>query len=250
MKNEITDFFDEMAGDRNLVLASDPVLEYEQTVRSRIVFSMLDPNPGEAILDVGCANGRDLIILFKKGCKCTGIDFSSSMIEEAKKDFLKNNIEGIEVETGDATVLGFPDKTFDKIYASEVLEHIPNYGSAVSELARVLRPGGCLVISTPNRRSWYGFDRYVIWEKLLRKKWRHPYDAWKTFEELLHTLDSNGFKIVSVGGICYLPGFLISYHLPKIMKKGLVWLVKKLEPWLSKKMPKNGYSIAIKAVKK
>jgi ubiquinone/menaquinone biosynthesis C-methylase UbiE len=250
MKNEITNFFDEAAGDRNFVLTSDPVLDYEQAVRSQMIFSMLDPKPNEAILDVGCANGRDLILLFKRGCKCRGIDFSSSMIEEAKKEFIKNHIEGLEVEVGDATNLRFCNETFDKVFASEVLEHIPNYTKAISELIRILRPGGCLVISTPNRQSWYGFDRYIIWEKLFAKKWRHPCDEWKTFAELASALKANGLVITGCAGICYLPGFLVSYHLPKIMKKSLVWIIKKLEPWLSRNLSKHGYSVAIKAVKR
>jgi len=249
MSNEITDFFDEKAAVRNLTTTSDPVLAYEQLVREQMVMSMLAPKSTEAILDVGCANGRDLMLLSQKGCKCSGIDFSSNMIEEAKKDFLKNNIEGINVEVDDATQLRFSAETFDKIYASEVLEHIPNWDKAISEMRRVLKSGGCLVITTPNRRSWYGFDRYVIWEKLLQKKWSHPYDAWKTFKELSSTLDANEFKIVEVAGICYLPGYIISYHVPRVMKKCLVSCVRKLEPWLSKKFPTKGYSIAIKAVK-
>jgi len=246
--NKITDFFDEMAGDRNLVL-TDPVLDYEQTVRSHMIMNMLDPKAGETILDVGCANARDLIPLCKKGCKCTGIDFSSSMIEEAKKDLSKNHITDVQVEVGDATNLRFPDKSFDKVYASEVLEHIPDYAKAVSELSRVLKPGGWVVISTPNRHSWHGFDRYFIWQTFFRKKWRHPYDEWKTYKELASILESNAFKIERVGGICYLPGFLISYHLPRILKKGLVRLVSTIEPWLSRNWPKIGYSIAIKAIK-
>lgn len=249
MKNEITEFFDGAASSRNLIMVGDPVLEYEQKVRSQIIISMLDPKCGEMVLDVGCANGRDLILLFQKGCKCYGIDFSSIMIDEAKGEFLKNNMQEINVAVGDATSLLFSDATFDKIYASEVLEHIPDYKKAISEMARVLKPGGCLVISTPNRRSWYGFDRYVILEKLFRKKWYHPYDAWKTSDELASALAAKGFTIVRCAGICYLPGFLISYHLPKIIKEWLVWGIKKIEPWLSRYFPKRGYSVAIKAVK-
>jgi len=112
-----------------------------------------------------------------------------------------------------------------------------------------LKPGGCLVITTPNKQSMYGFDRYVICEKIIRRKSRHPYDAWKRFYELASALDNNGFKIVRFAGACYIPGFIIPYHLPKVMKKFLVALVESLEPWLSKTFPKSGYMLAIKAVK-
>lgn len=246
----IRDFFDKMATDRNSTLVRNPIIKYEQMVRSRMVISMVDAKPNEVVLDVGCGNARDLIPLSKTACKCTGIDFSSKMIEEARKILSKNCTEGVGLEIGDATNLRFADGTFDKVYASEVLEHIPDYSRAISEMARVLKPNGCLVITTPNRRSWYAFDRYIIYEKLLRRKPRHPYDAWKSFDELASALVDNGLKIVSFAGVCYMPGSVISYHLPKIMKKVLVSLVGSLEPWLSKKLPKSGYLLAIKTLKK
>jgi ubiquinone biosynthesis O-methyltransferase len=250
MANEIKSFFDEMAIDRNIVIAGNLIVDYEQMVRSQMVISMVDAKPGEAILDAGCGNARDLIQLYKKGCKCTGIDFSAKMIEEARKELSNNRIENVVVEVGDLAKLRFPNETFDKVFASEVIEHIPDYNKAISEMARALRPGGCAIITTPNRHSWYGFDRYVICEKILRVKSRHPYDAWKTFNELASALSSNGFEITRVAGICYVPGSLIPYRLPRILQKFLVKIVSTLEPWLSRTFPKSAYSIAVKAVKK
>jgi ubiquinone biosynthesis O-methyltransferase len=247
--NEIRNFFDRAAIDRDIKFAMDPVLEYEQKVRSRMVISLLDAKPDELILDVGCGTARDLIELVKTGCKCIGIDFSGKMIEESRKELSKNGITAVELETGDATNLMFPDRMFDKVFASEVLEHIPDYNRAISEMARVLKPSGCLVITTPNRRSIYGFDRYVIREKLLKRKWPHPYDSWKTFDELASALNSNGFTITSFSGVCYIPGSLVPRCIPKIIKKLLVTVGGTLEGLLSKMFPKNGYILAIKAVK-
>jgi ubiquinone biosynthesis O-methyltransferase len=250
MTNKIKDFFDEMATDRNAKIAGNLIVEYEQKVRSQMVVSMIEAKPGELILDAGCGNARDLIQLAKKGCKCIGVDFSADMIEEARKELLKNHIESAEVEVGDLNCLRFDDAMFDKVYASEVLEHIPDCNRAVSEMARVLRPGGRLVVTTPNRHSWYGFDRYIICDKILRIKSHHPYDAWKTFDEISFVLNNNGLEIANCAGICYIPGSLVPYRLPKIMAKPLVRLVSLLEPWLSRTFPKSGYSIAVKAIKK
>lgn len=249
MRNEIKNFFDVAAVGRDLKFATDPILEYEQEIRWRLVSSMLDAKPGELILDVGCGTGRDLIELAKTGCRCIGIDFSSKMIEEARKELLKNAITTAELESGDATNLRFPDKMFDKVFASEVLEHIPNYDRAISEMARVLKPSGYLVITTPNRRSLYGFDRYIIREKLLRMKSAHPYDAWKTFDELATALNNNGFAIAGFSGGCYIPGSLLPRWTPKIIKRVLVSVGRVSENWLSRVFPRNGYILAIKATK-
>lgn len=250
MADEIRDFFDEMAIERNEVIASNLIIDYEQTVRSQMVISMIDPKPEEVILDGGCGNARDLIQLAPSGCKCVGIDFSPNMIEEAKKELATRNIQRVELEVGDLTNLRFSDQTFDKVFASEVLEHVPDYRKAVSEMARVLKPGGTLVVTTPNRRSLYGFDRYIICQRILRLKHRHPYDEWKTFKELASALENNKLEIVRSAGVCYVPGFLVPYHLPTALKKLLITIVRRLEARLSRTLPHSGYVLAIKAVKR
>jgi ubiquinone biosynthesis O-methyltransferase len=250
MANDIRDFFDEAATDRNARLAGNLIVQYEQTVRSQMVLSMIDPQADEVILDAGCGNARDLIQLAPHGCKCVGIDFSPNMIEEAKKELATRNIQRVEVEVGDLTNLRFSDQTFDKVFASEVLEHVPDYRKAVSEMARVLKPGGTLVVTTPNRHSLYGFDRYVISEKILRLKPRHPYDEWKTHKELARALENNGFEIVRSAGACYMPGSLMPYRLPNILKRLLIKIVGSVEPWLSRAFPRSGYILVIKAIKK
>jgi len=250
MEHEIKEFFDKAAIDRNANIARNLIVEYEQKVRSEMVISMIDPKPEEVILDGGCGNARDLIQLAPHGCKCVGIDFSPNMVEEAKKELATRNIQRVEVEVGDLTSLRFPDETFDKVFASEVLEHVPDYGKAISEMARVLKPGGWAVITTPNRHSLYGFDRYVICEKILRLKPRHPYDEWKTHKELARALENNGFEIARSAGACYMPGCLMPYRLPNILKRLLIKIVGSVEPWLSRALPRSGYVLAIKAIKK
>jgi ubiquinone/menaquinone biosynthesis C-methylase UbiE len=89
MANEIREFFDKMAAGRNVEIAGNIIVDYEQMVRSRMVLSMIDAKPGEMILDAGCGNARDLIQLCRIGCKCIGIDFAPEMIEEGRKELLK-----------------------------------------------------------------------------------------------------------------------------------------------------------------
>jgi hypothetical protein len=114
----------------------------------------------------------------------------------------------------------------------------------------VLKPGGTVVVTTPNRHSLYGFDRYVILERVVRPDDSHPYDEWKTHEELASALEANGLEIVRAAGACYIPGSLVSYNLPDFMKRPLIGLVRGSEPWLSRTFPKNGYMVAIQAVKR
>jgi hypothetical protein len=53
-----------------------------------------------------------------------------------------------------------------------------------------------------------------------------------------------------IAGICYTPGSLVPYHLPVFLQKILIKIAFFFEPWMSKTFPKNGYMLAVKAIKK
>ena len=219
MSNEIRGFFDESAVGRDQTIAANPVVEYEQQMRSRAVLEMLQPRRGEQILDVGCGNARDVPPLVRQGCRCMAIDYSEGMVREAKAALEEAKFgRQSPLAVADATRLPFADAGFDKVFASEVIEHIPAWEQAVAEMTRVLKPGGALVLTTPNRRSLYGFDRYVLFEGLLRRKWNHPYDVWKTFGELAAAVARCGLRVTRSLGICYVPGFIVPYSLPRLLK--------------------------------
>lgn len=250
-KEAIAGFFDEMSGTRNELFRIHPVLDYEQRVRSRTVLQLLSPRADERILDIGCGNARDIIPILVAGSTVVGVDISEGMIEEARRDLRAVGYHDVELEVGDATRLKYPDRSFDKILCSEVVEHIPAAAQAILEMCRVLKPGGLLVISTPNRRSWYGFDRYVVCQSLLRRKWNHPFDNWRTMAELSSLLDRHGFQIETRQTVCYMPGFLLTYKLPwKGAQKAIVALTRRSERLLSRVLPANGYLLAVSARRK
>jgi len=107
------------------------------------------------VLDVGCGNGFNIFYLNSyqgknKKVFFTGVDLSHSRIfyaNERKKITRTNNIN---FEVGDAMALSFPEATFDIVICTEVLEHLPDPKLCVSELFRVLKPGGLAIITTPN----------------------------------------------------------------------------------------------------
>lgn len=251
MTSTISDFFDRMAENRNCEIAGNLIVAYEQEKRSAGVISFLDPKANELILDVGCGNARDLVSVMINGARVIGVDISPKMIEEARRILESHALTGYELRVANATNLPFPEAHFDKVIASEVIEHIPDWKKSLFEMHRVLKSKGVLVISTPNRRSWYGFDRYVIFEKILRKPWDHPHDDWKTYPELEQALKECGYVIGAKRGICYIPGFIFSYFvLPRFLKKALLFFVRRIEDRMSTLFSVNGYLICIKAIKK
>lgn len=97
------------------------------------------------LLDVGCGTGQSRRIYIKHCRKYVGVDLSPGAIEVAKRLYPDS-----EFHVGDATRLPFADASFDVVAFSSVLHHIPDYGLAVKEAMRVLRPGGQVFAFDPN----------------------------------------------------------------------------------------------------
>jgi SAM-dependent methyltransferase len=114
----------------NMVLNSKPICEQD-------------------LLDLGCGTGTFLAEAMKKVRSCTGLEYNDGMLEEAMK-----NVPGVKLLQGSGDALPFEDKSFDVVTINQVVHHFPNDDGfaflqrCVKEVARVLRPGGCVIIST------------------------------------------------------------------------------------------------------
>src|SRR5579863_7658851 len=99
---------------------------------------------GRRILDVGCGAGSLLAALRDRGAIVTGIDKSAGMVEQARRR-LGDDADLRVAELG--SPLPFPDDTFDDVTASLVLHYLQDWGPPLTELRRVLKPGGRLIMS-------------------------------------------------------------------------------------------------------
>jgi SAM-dependent methyltransferase len=99
---------------------------------------------GRHILDAGCGSGPLFAALRDRGAIVTGIDKSVAMVDLARRR-LGTNADLWVAELGNP--LPFPDHTFDDITASLVLHYLEDWGPALAELRRVLKPGGRLIAS-------------------------------------------------------------------------------------------------------
>lgn len=97
------------------------------------------PPPGGAALDVGSGEGRWTRYLAASGWQATGVDRSEALVAAARA-------EGGEYAIGEATALPAEDASLDLVLCVNVLMHVVDLAAAVSEFARVLRPGGVAVI--------------------------------------------------------------------------------------------------------
>jgi ubiquinone/menaquinone biosynthesis C-methylase UbiE len=103
------------------------------------------------ILDVGSAGGYGAYVLAPLVDKITVVDIDPAKIADARKNFPLANAEYVE---GDVCALPFADNTFDLVAACELIEHLDKsqQEKMLGEIARVLKPGGKAIITTPERR--------------------------------------------------------------------------------------------------
>ena len=103
----------------------------------------------KTVLDIACGSGYGAHVLLQGGAKkVIGIDIDPEVIAAAKKQYGSNNIS---FEVGEATHFPLLDQCIDVITSFETIEHINDYETYLSELARVLTGEGVAIISTPNR---------------------------------------------------------------------------------------------------
>lgn len=167
--------------------------EYERRtpwtrMRLENVRLLVDPHPGDRVLDVGTASGAIAHFLSTLGCDAVGVDLSEAGIARARERF-----PGPRFDVADATALPFPDESFDKVVLADVTEHLDDgaFRGALAEARRVLVAGGTLAIHTPNPKHL--IERLKARELVLRQNPTHI--GLRTGPELRRELEQAGFAV-------------------------------------------------------
>jgi len=136
-----------------------------------IRFDELGLRPGDRVLDVGAGFGRHVYACARRGARSVALDYAEEEVVQTRHT-LGAMLEAGEIPPegslgvlrGDATSLPFNDGSFDVVITSEVLEHIQDDRSALSEMVRVLRPGGRFAATVPAQLpetiNWWLSDEY------------------------------------------------------------------------------------------
>jgi len=154
LRARIQSSFDRAAADEEHFPSTiDPRIYHVKLIREH-----LGPMAGKRVLDVGCGKGRFARVFREREpeAEIWGLDISEEMLRFVP--------EGIHTRSGSMTELPFEDLFFDAAYATESLEHAVEIDRAVSEICRVVKPGGRIAIIDKNAGQW-GKLNTPDWEK-------------------------------------------------------------------------------------
>ena len=157
--------------------------------------ALLAPQRGDRILDVACGRGRSSYHLAQAhpGTDVTGVDLLPANVAVAST--LYANTRGLAYEVGDAQRLRFAPGSFDKVFCLEAAFHFPDRGRFLAEAARVLRPGGRLVVvdfvwTSPERQTGESDPRFG----LVQRTW--GFESFATEAEYTDAASQLGLAVV------------------------------------------------------
>ncbi|WP_310785189.1 class I SAM-dependent methyltransferase [Mycobacterium sp. Z3061] len=160
--------------------------------RHEVVYERLAPRcAGRDVLEAGCGEGYGADLIAGLAAKVVAVDYDESAVAHVRHRYPR-----VQVLHANLTELPLPDATLDVVVNFQVIEHLWDQGQFIRECARVLRPGGVLMVSTPNRITFSpGRDT--------------PINPFHTRElnanELTQLLVEGGFTDVSMSGLFHGP---------------------------------------------
>jgi len=113
----------------------------------RVILSLLPEDGVESLIDIGTGTGRMLEVFGGKAARAEGIDLSRDMLAVARANLEKAGLNHCAVRQADLYQLPFDGHAFDAAIVHQVLHYLDDPGRAIQEAARVLRPGGRVVIA-------------------------------------------------------------------------------------------------------
>jgi uncharacterized protein (TIRG00374 family) len=163
LRNEaLIEFYNTIPGDIDeKAFNSDMLVQrYFQRRKTESIKNSLSIEKNDVLIDIGCGSGVQIKALGKTGyILAIGIDVNLNALRFARERSLPDT----EFIIADSQYLPIKSSYADKIICAEVIEHIKNPQHLVNEIARVLKKGGAVVITTPNDRSVWGIYEF-LWD--------------------------------------------------------------------------------------
>ncbi|MAG50648.1 hypothetical protein CL621_03345 [archaeon] len=204
--------------DGTLFESKNFILALMEKNRLKQIIKLSDVKKEDTVLDLGCGEGH-LLNLLPEVKEITGLDISKVALSRANT--LLKDRTNIKLLFGSAEDTKFENNSFDKIFCSEVLEHVPDPKKVIEEIYRILKKDGILVVSIPDEKRIKTIMN--ILDKTRLKKLLYAARKDKDYEWHLHEADLNFLKTI-VGDLFHVDKikrvpFLLGYRFVIKLKK-------------------------------
>lgn len=163
--------------------------------------------PLERVLEIGCGYGTGVEEIARRfhPQSIDAFDLDEQQVARARERLSARTSNGVTFRlwTGDAEHIDAPDGTYDAVFEFTIFHHIPNWPRAVSEVRRVLRPGGLFLFEELSREYFY--DTSVL-GALFRRFTVHPWEHMFDFPAFRRALSENGLRLTALRSR-FLPGW-------------------------------------------
>ena len=243
----VKEYFDEHAEDWHGVYVGKDITSRNMQTRLRYVCNFLDTiglKKGTRVLDLGCGAGFASIQLLQRGYQVTGVDLSEKMLDLARKNCSDTGVGNITFQRGNAEQLDLEDASYDAVIALGVIEYTASDGRVLREMNRLLKPGGYLILSVPNRFCLYNinipfncmvnFNQLVRWIKKSSLKKGFPPRINRAYipPRLRRRLSGYGFAILDSVSYGFGPFILLRNY-----ERISIYLNQVLTQYSKKKLP-------------
>lgn len=170
-------------------------------LEEQVLLELLGPVERLKLLDAGCGDGVLATKLAQLGARVTGLDPDERMLDGARARARSNSVD-LDLVRGRVEALPFPDASFDRVVAVTVLCFVEDADRAVAEMARVLKPGGRLVLGELGKLSlWAAIRRIRGW--LGHATWKAAH--YRTAGQLRELLERHGLAVDELRGAIFYP---------------------------------------------
>ncbi len=168
------------------------------------------PLTGKRALDMGCGAGLLAEPLARLGASVTGVDAAAETVAIARAHAAAGGLN-IDYRQGDAEAV--TGETYDLVTCLEVIEHVADPGAFVAQLARLVAPGGLLILSTPAKTTLSRFAMISVGETVGGiPAGTHDWERFVSPEELRAHAEAAGLRVIDQSGLSFSParGFVLS----------------------------------------